>query len=307
MTDLSVVIANWNTCDLLARCLRAVYDTTSHLDLEVIVVDNASTDGSQEMVRQEFPGVSLIANTENLGFAKANNQAIRRSQGRYVLLLNSDTFVGEHTIEQMVAFMDSHPEAGIAGCKLLYGDGRLQRSCTSFPTLFTELCIATHLDKLFPTSSLFGRYLMTYWDFDDVREVDVILGAFMLARAPAVGEVGLLDERYFMYSEEVDWCYRFKQKGWKVYFYPFVSAVHLWGGSIKRIRVEMLVQMYRSRTDFFRQCYGRSSAILLKLLVGLGCLFRIGPGAWHYLRTDDPQTRQKWQAYWRLLRALPTL
>ena len=307
MTDLSIVIVNWNTRDLLAQCLQSVYDTTSNLDFKVIVVDNASTDGSQEMVRQEFPDVSLIANTENLGFAKANNQAIRRSQGRYVLLLNSDTFVRENTIEQMVAFMDAHPEAGMAGCKLLYEDGRLQLSCTTFPTLFTEFCIASQLDKLFPKSRLFGKYRMTYWDFDDVRQVDVILGAFMLVRATAIDEVGLMDKSYFMYSEEVDWCYRFKEKGWKIFFCPHVEAVHLWGGSSKRVQVEMLVQMYRSRIDFFRRYYGKRSATLLKVFVGLNCLLRIGPGAWFYFLTDNPYTRQKHRAFWQLLRALPTL
>jgi GT2 family glycosyltransferase len=308
MKDLSIVIVNWNTRDLLALCLRSVYDTTSDLDSEVIVVDNASNDGSQEMVRREFPDVNLIPNTENLGFAKANNQAIRRSQGRYVLLLNSDAFVRENTIKQVVGFMDERPEAGMVGCKLLYEDGRLQPSCTAFPTLFTEFCIATQLDRLFPKSRLLGRYLMTYWEFDDVREVDVILGAFMLVRAAAIDEVGLMDERYFMYSEEVDWCYRFKETGWKIYFYPQSETVHLWGGSTGRIRVEMLTQMYRSRIAFFRKHYGRRSATLLKLLIGFSCLLRIGPGAWYYFsRADSPQIRQKYRAFRHLLRALPAL
>ena len=305
--DLSIVVVNWNTSDLLAQCLRSVYDTTGNLDFEVIVVDNASTDGSPEMVRQEFPDATLIANTENLGFAKANNQAILRSLGRYVLLLNSDAFVQENTVEHVVAFMDAHPEAGMAGCKLLYEDGRLQYSCTKFPTLFTELCIATQLDRLFPKSRSCGRYPMKYWDLD-VREVDVILGAFMLVRAAAIDEVGLMDERYFMYSEEVDWCYRFKEKGWKIYFYPHSEAIHLWGGSTGRIRIEMLTQMYKSRIAFFRKHYGRRSVTLLKLLIGLGCLLRIGPGALYYFsRAGSPQIRQKYRAFWHLLRALPAL
>jgi GT2 family glycosyltransferase len=305
--DVSIVVVNWNTRDLLAECLEAIARTSGDLDMEIIVVDNGSTDGSQDMVRQRFPQVHLIANMENLGFARANNQAIRRSQGRYVLLLNSDAFVREHTIQHVVAFMDAHPEAGMAGCKLLYEDGRLQPSCYTFPTLFTEFCIATGLDKLFSKSPLFGKYRMTYWDFGDVREVDVIVGAFMLVRATAIGEVGLMDERYFMYSEEVDWCYRFKEKGWQIYFYPHAEAVHLWGSSTGRIRVEMLIQMYRSRIGFFRQHYGRRSATLLKVLIGFNCLLRIGPGAWYYFRTDDPQTRQKHRAFQQLLRVLPTL
>jgi GT2 family glycosyltransferase len=307
MTDLSVVIVNWNTREFLSRCLRSVYDSTLDLDFEVIVVDNGSTDGSQEMVRQEFPGVSLILNTENKGFAKANNQAIRRSRGRHVLLLNSDAFVRENTIEHTVAFMDGHPEAGVAGCKLLFEDGRLQPSCYAFPTLFTEFFIAVGLDRLFPRSRLFGMYGMTYWDFGDIREVDVIMGAFMLVRAIAIDEVGLMDERFFMYSEEADWCYRFRDKGWKVYFYPHVEAVHLGGGSTRRVRAEMLIRLYGSRIEFFRKHHGKLSARLLKLVIGLNCLLRIGPGAWYYLRSDDPQIRRKHQAFLRLLRILPTL
>lgn len=307
MTDLSVVIVNWNTREFLSRCLRSVYDTTLDLDFEVIVVDNGSTDGSQEMVRRDFPGVSLIVNTENKGFAKANNQAIGRSRGRYVLLLNSDAFVRENAIEHTVAFMDGHPEAGMAGCKLLFEDGRLQPSCYAFPTLFTEFFIAVGLDRLFPRSRLFGKYGMTYWDFDDIREVDVILGAFMLVRATAMDEVGLMDERYFMYSEEVDWCYRFREKGWRIYFYPHVEAVHLGGGSTRQVRAGMLIRLYGSRIEFFRKHHGRMSARLLKLVIGFNCLLRIGPGAWYYFRSDDPQIRQKHRAFWRLLRVLPTL
>jgi GT2 family glycosyltransferase len=307
MTDLSVVIVNWNTREFLSRCLRSVYDSTLDLDFEVIVVDNGSTDGSQEMVRQEFPGVSLIVNTENKGFAKANNQAIRRSRGRHVLLLNSDAFVRENTIEHTVAFMDGHPEAGMAGCKLLFENGRLQSSCYAFPTLFTEFFIAVGLDRLFPRSRLFGMYGMTYWDFDDIREVDVIMGAFMLVRATAIDEVGLMDERFFMYSEEADWCYRFRDAGWKIYFYPHVEAVHLGGGSTRRVRAEMLICLYGSRIEFFRKHHGKLPARLLKLVIGLNCLLRIGPGAWYYLRSDDPQIRQKHRAFLRLLRVLPTL
>jgi GT2 family glycosyltransferase len=307
MTDLSVVIVNWNTREFLSRCLRSVYDTTLDLDFEVIVVDNGSTDGSQDMVRRKFPAVSLIVNTENKGFAKANNQAIRRSRGRYVLLLNSDAFVCENTIEHTVAFMDGHPEAGMAGCKLLYEDGRLQPSCYAFPTLSTEFFIAVGLDRLFPKSRLFGKYGMTYWDFDDIREVDVILGAFMMVRATAIDEVGLMDERYFMYSEEVDWCYRFRDKGWRIYFYPHVEAVHVGGGSTRRVRAEMLVRLYGSRIEFFRKHHGRLSARLLKLVVGFNCLLRIGPGAWYYLCSGDPQIRRKHRAFLRLLRVLPTL
>jgi GT2 family glycosyltransferase len=259
------------------------------------------------MVRQQFPEVKLIANSNNLGFAKANNQAIRASQGRYVLLLNSDAFVRETTIDQMVAFMEAQPEAGMAGCRLLNTDGSLQPSCTTFPTLFTELCIATGLDRLFPKSTLFGKYQMTYWDFNDTREVDSIRGAFMLVRASAIKEVGLMDESYFMYSEEVDWCYQFKKKGWKIYYYPYAETVHVWGGSVEQVRTKMLIQLYRSQIDFFRKNYGQLSTFFLKLIIGTNCLIRIGPGALYYLLSSDRWDRQKHQAFWQLLRLLPAL
>lgn len=307
MPDVSIIIVNWNTRQLLADCINDIKSYTHDLTYEIIVVDNASSDGSQEMVRTTFPDVHLIANTENVGFARANNQAIRGSRGRYVLLLNSDAFVRDQTIAQTVAFMDAHPDAGMVGCKLRYADGRLQPSCTTFPTLFTELLIATQLERLFPKSRLFGTYRMTYWNFNDIRKVDVIMGAYMLVRATAIEQLGMLDESYFMYSEEVDWCYRFKQNGWKVYFYPYVEAIHLWGGSSKPVRVEMLIQLYLSRVAFFRRYYGTTSANLLKLIVGFSCLLRIGPGFWYYLLTANAQQRQKHYAFRKLLRVLPSM
>jgi hypothetical protein len=305
MLDLAIIVVNWNTKDLLARCLRCVEDTVKKVSYQTIVVDNASGDGSPEMVRRDFPTVRLIANKENVGFAKANNQALN-VEARYILLLNSDAFVHEHTIDHMVAFMDQHPEAGMAGCKLLYGDGRLQASCATYPTLASELFIALGLDKLFPKSKLFGRYLMTDWDYNDTREVEVIMGAFMLARAEAIRQVGPLDEAFFMYSEEVDWCYRFQQQGWKIYFCHAVEATHLWGGSSQQVRVETLLRLYRSRVLFFRKHYGGLTASLLKFILTVNCLIRIGPGALYYYSRNNPVTRQKHYAFRQLLRALPS-
>lgn len=303
MLDLSIIIVNWNTRDLLAKCLRDVETTVKNVSYETWVVDNASGDGSPEMVRRDFPNVRLIANTENVGFARANNQAMQAAEGRYILLLNSDAFVKERTIDHMVAFLDERPQAGMAGCKLLYEDGRLQPSCYRFPTLWSELVIAFGLDKLFPKNPLFGGYAMTDWDYGDVREVDVIMGAFMLARAEAVQQVGLMDESFFMYSEEVDWCYRFKQAGWKVYFTPEVETVHLWGGSSRAVKVETLLRLYRSRVQFFRKHYGGTAAALYKLILGINCLIRIVPGALYYL--PRPASRPKHAAFRQLLRALP--
>lgn len=301
MLDLSIIIVNWNARDLLRRCLEAVIATTRQTSYEIIVIDNYSSDGSQDMLRQDFPAVRLIANDKNVGFSGANNQGMAVSSGRYMLLLNSDAFVQENTIDVMVKFTDEHPEAGMTACKLLFEDGRLQPSCYSFPSLLTELYTALQLDKLFKRSHIFGKYLMTWWDFNDVRAVDTVMGAFMLVRREVVERVGSMDESYFMYSEEFDWCYRIKKQGWQILYNPAVQTVHLWGGSSQQVKVEMFLQLYRSKVTFFRKHYGAFSATLLKLILGFGCLLRIGPGALYY-RNRQPD---KHLAFQKLLQALP--
>ena len=303
MLDLSIIIVNWNTRDLTARCLSDVQATVKKIAYEIIVVDNNSSDGSQDMLRTQFPDVKLIANADNIGFARANNQGMIISDARYVLLLNSDAFVKADTIDRMVAFMDEHPDAGMAGCKLLYEDGSLQASCATFPTLGTEFYIALGLDKLFPNSKIFGRYLMTDWDYRSTREVDVIMGAFMLARKSVIDQVGMMDESFFMYSEEVDWCYRFKAAGWKILFTPEVECVHIWGGSSRAVKVETLIRLYRARVQFFRKHYGRLTAFLYKIILALNSLVRIVPGALYYLRSEAG--RQKHYAFRQLLGAIP--
>jgi len=272
--DLSIIIVNWNGKQLLERCLRTVYAALGALTAEVIVVDNASTDGSAAAVRAGFPQVTLVENGENVGFAAGNNQALRRAQGRYVLLLNTDAFVHPGALEALVRHMDAYPDTGAAGGRLLYEDGRLQRSCSSFPTLSTELWTCLWLDRLFPAHPVFGKYLMTYWDLDDLREVDAVLGAVMILRQTALQKVGLLDEQFFMYSEEVDLCYRLKQAGWSVRFVPDATATHLWGGSVTALKKESFLWLHKSRMLFFRKHYGRPAAALYKLILLLSSLLR---------------------------------
>jgi GT2 family glycosyltransferase len=305
MLDLSIIVVNWNTRDLLTKCLSCVESTVKHIRYETIVIDNNSSDGSQEMVQTQFPNVKLIANTDNVGFAKANNQGIAISGGRYVLLLNSDAFVKDNTLDHMVTFMDEHPEAGMAGCKLLYEDGSLQASCATFPTLATEFYIAAGLDKLFPKSKIFGKYLMTDWDYNTVREVDVIMGAFMMVRKPVIDQIGVMDESFFMYSEEVDWCYRCQKAGWKILFTPEVETVHIWGGSSRVIKTESLIRLYRARVQFFRKHYGRLTALLYKMILAFNALVRVGPGALYYLTRKNAESRRKYYSFVQLLRAIP--
>jgi len=251
--DVSIIIVNWNTKDLLRACLASVFEQTQGIGYEVIVVDNDSSDGSAEMIRAEFPQVRLIANEENRGFAAANNQGIAIAQGRYVLLLNSDTVVIDDVIPECVGFADEHRDAAVVGCRVLSPDRTLQPTCFMFPSLLNMLLSSTYLYKVFPKSRFFGREEMTWWDRSDVREVDVVTGCFMLVRREAIERVGPMDERFFMYGEETDWCYRFKEDGWNVLFAPVGNIVHYGGQSSRLRRARMKMQLCGSILIFFRK------------------------------------------------------
>lgn len=230
--DLSIVIVNYNTRALLEKCLLSVGRSGGLSDYEIFVVDNASTDGSSLMVEKRFPQVAIIKNSENLGFSKANNLAISKTKGRYILLLNPDTLVEKNTLSEMISFMDRNPEAGVATCRVELPSGRLDRDCRrSFPTPWVSFTHFSHLSKIFPKSKIFGRYQMTYKNEDKVEEIDSCVGAFMIVRSEAQKEVGLLDENFFFYGEDLDWCFRFKEKGWKILYNPKVKIIHYKGAS----------------------------------------------------------------------------
>lgn len=226
------------------------------MSFEIIVIDNASTDGSAAMVKQEFPHVVLIENMENRGFAAANNQGMAVAKGRYVLLLNSDTIVLADAIDKAVLFADAHPDAAVVGCRVLNSDMSLQPTCFMFPSLLNMLLASTYLYKIFPRSKFFGREQMTWWDRNDARQVDVVTGCFMLVRKSAIDQAGPMDERFFMYGEETDWCYRFKRAGWKAMFTPSAQIIHLGGASSARIKPEMRLQLAGSVLLFFRKHKG---------------------------------------------------
>jgi GT2 family glycosyltransferase len=195
--------------------------------MEIIVCDNASTDGTIEMVRKEFPDVLVIQNSGNDGFAAGNNPGIKRAKGRYILLLNSDTEVTSTVMKSMITFMDSHPKAGAATCKLILTDGSMDPAChRGFPTPWSAFTYFTKLEKLFPTSRLFGQYHQGYKDLTKPHEVDSISGAFFMVRSEVIKQVGLLDEDFFMYAEDIDWAYRIKKAGWQIWFTPVVSVIH---------------------------------------------------------------------------------
>jgi GT2 family glycosyltransferase len=233
--DVSVLIVSWNTCDLLRDCLQSVYAGSGGATCEIIVIDNGSTDGSPEMVRREFGDVKLIANPDNLGFAAANNLGMTLATGRYVLLLNSDTIVLDNAIVTSVAHADRHPDAAVVGCRILNPDLSLQHSCFMFPSILNLLLFSTYLYRLFPNNRFFGREQMTWWKRDDAREVDVVTGCYMLVRKEAIDDVGPMDDRFFMYYEETDWCFRFKSKGWKNRFTPAAEIIHIGGASAVKL------------------------------------------------------------------------
>ncbi len=261
--QLSVVIVNWNTGELLGQCLASLFNSLQIKEVEVFVVDNASTDDSMALVRERFPQVRLIENEENLGFARANNQAFRQSSGRYVLMLNPDTLVHPLGIDALVDFMETHPRAGACGARLLNPDGSLQPSCSPAPTLGREFRRLFHLPGMRPD----GYYPMDNWDAQQPRQVDVILGACLLLRRQALEQVGWLDEDYFIYSEEVDLCHRLRRAGWELYWVPHGQVVHLGGQSTRQVSEAMFLRLYQAKLIYFRKNFGRGSAVGYKLIL----------------------------------------
>jgi len=232
--DLSIIIVNWNTSRMLQDCLASVFAGLDGRSAEVIVVDNASDDGSADMVRSDFPRVRLIENSENRGFAAANNQALEVASGKYLLLLNSDTLIHGVVLPASVAYMDAHTDVGVMGCRVLNGDGTLQPTCSQYPSLINLTLLTSGLWKL-PWPGFLDRYQMRRWDRTDEREVDIVSGCYMMVRRAALDEVGPLDERFFFYGEETDWCRRFRAAGWKLRFAPVGEITHFGGGSVRRL------------------------------------------------------------------------
>jgi len=289
--DLAIVIVNYATSDLLRACLDSVFASTGGLRMGVCVVDNASPDDSVEMVKRSFPQVSLIANEENAGYPRANNQGLRQfgfgttmatmtemeQLPRFALLLNPDTVLPSDALSQMLFFMQSHPDAGVAGPKLVRLDGTLDKACRrSFPTPEVSLWHFLKLDKLFPRSPRFGRYNLSYLDPDVVTPVDAVVGAFMLVRREAIVQAGLLDESFWMYGEDLDWAKRITDAGWSVWYNPAVTVLHIKEAASQhsyRARVEF----YRAMTVFYEKHYRARTSWWLDLAIrggiaGLGGL-----------------------------------
>ena len=245
--DVSIIIVNWNAKELLRDCLHSIAGTVQGIVSEIIVVDNASSDGSVAMVQQEFPTTRIIENGENRGFAAANNQALAVMKGRYALLLNTDTVLKENALYLLFAFLESHPAAAMACGQLLNADGSRQNSIAAFPNLLTLMTNISLLEYLLP-----GRYPSKRYDFKEPVEIDSGIGACLMVRKTAIDDVGMLDERFFFFFEETDWAYRMRQAGWKIFHVPGAFIYHLQGQSIGR-DVRSRREFYRSRYQFFRK------------------------------------------------------
>lgn len=257
--DLSVVVVSWNTRALLSKCLTTLKSELDSLgpnfQSEVFLIDNNSADGSAEMAAAEHPWVNLTANKENLGFARANNQAFRVAKGRLVLLLNPDTEVQPGAIAVLIDFIDSHPDAAIVAPQLLNSDGSVQRSCREFPTFMGMVYELIGLSKMFPDNQTFGRYKMLDFNHDTERQVDQPEGACLLVRRSVMDKVGLLDEGFFMLFEEVDWCYRIIEAGYQIWFTPRAQVIHHYGQSIKQVKVRMILSSHRGLYRFWHKHY----------------------------------------------------
>ena len=279
--DLTIIVVNYNTSNLLRDCLASIYRSQGDFVYQVIVVDNASPDDSVAMVQAEFPQATLIANPMNGGFAYANNQGFKLAgfavdgtpqpqAPRYALMLNPDTVLPPNGLADMLAFMDSHPDAGAVGPKLILPDGKLDLACRrSFPTPEVSFYRMVGLSKLFPTSPRFGRYNMTHISPDKLIEVDALVGAFMLVRRETIAQAGLLDETYFMYGEDLDWAYQIKAHGWKIYYNPAVTVNHVKRAASRR-SPKAQIEFYRAMDIFYRKYYAAQTAWWLHWLVLAG-------------------------------------
>ncbi len=249
----SVIIVNWNARDFLLQCLASLTPEVCRYSMEIIVVDNDSSDGSPEAVEVRFPHVRLIRSGANLGFARGNNLGIAQSRGRYLALINSDIKVLDHCLTRLVEYCDAHPDAGMVGPRVLGRDGSLQRTVRGFPTLWNMFCRAIALDATLPAWKVFSGYSLSHWSQEDLRAVDILGGCFWVVRRQALAEVGLLDESFFMYGEDMDWCRRFRAAGWKLVYVPSAETIHYGGGSSANAPVRFFIEKQRADLQYWKK------------------------------------------------------
>jgi GT2 family glycosyltransferase len=274
-TIVSIVIVSWNARDYLLQCLESLTPAACRYPMEIIVVDNASSDGSAELVENNFPKARLIRNPANLGFAKANNLGIAAGVGRYVCLINSDVKVLPDCISRLVDYCEQNPDVGMVGPRIIGGDGKLQRSCRGFPTLWNMFCRALALNSIFPKIKLFTGYSLSYWPQNDTRAVDILTGCFWLVRRETMGQVGLLDETFFMYAEDMDWSRRFWFDGSKLVFVSSAEAIHYGGASSSNSPIRFYIEKQRADLQYWKKHHSRIATMLFFLISCLHMSLRI--------------------------------
>ena len=271
--DLSIIIVNYNVKEFLQNLLYSIEKASTNITKEVIVVDNASDDGSVNLIKEKFPSVKLIENQSNVGFGIANNQALKMANGKFLLLINPDAVVSEDTFDKMICFFKKNPDAGLAGCKILNPDGTLQLACRrSFPGPWTSFCKVTGLSNLFPGSKLFARYNLTYLDIDRTYEVDAISGSFMMIRREVYEKVGGFDEHFFMYGEDLDLSYRIKQAGYKVFYVHTTQIIHYKGESTRRSSLDETKVFYEAMHLFVKKHF--SSSFIIEVILRAAIVVR---------------------------------
>ncbi|MCO5050843.1 MAG: glycosyltransferase family 2 protein [Verrucomicrobiae bacterium] len=256
MSPISVIIVSWNAQHHLRNCLISLRENGGGLVQEIIVVDNASADGSPDMVQECFPEVTLIRAGQNLGFARANNLGIKHATGSYLALVNSDVVVHPGCFEELTNYLESHSSAGLVGPRITGGDGLLQRSCRRLPSVWNLTCSVLALDRVFPRHPLFSGFELRHWNYDHLGEVEVLSGCFWLVRRSAVEKVGGLDERFFFYAEDLDWCKSFRDAGWKNVYVPQATATHFGGGSSANAPLRYSIEMLRANLKYWKKHYG---------------------------------------------------
>jgi GT2 family glycosyltransferase len=266
--DLSIIIVTWNSQEFIRNCLDSIFLSQGNFNIEVILVDNNSSDETVKIVEQLYPQVNLIQNKKNLGYAKANNQGIEEAKGKYILLLNPDTQVLEDALSLMYEFMEENPDVGALGPKLLNPDKSVQASCRQFPTFSTLIWEFSGLNRLFPRSRVFGRWRMGYFGCDKQREVDQPMGSCLMLRRATLEDVGIFDENFVMFFNDVDLCYRIKKRDWKIYFYPEAKVIHYKGASTKKAKARMIWLSHLAFYKFFQKHKtGLVNRLLLFLLL----------------------------------------
>ncbi|MBC8484781.1 MAG: glycosyltransferase [Bacteroidetes bacterium] len=275
MIDVSIVIVNYNVKDLVDNCISSIYKANNkNHKIEIFLVDNNSIDGSVKLIRNKYPEVNVIVNKSNIGFSKANNIALKKAQGKYILILNPDTVLEEGTFDKLISFYEKDSQAGAVTSKLILANGKLDYACKrSFPTLSVALPRMLGLSKLFPKSKVFAKYNLTYLDENETHEVDSICGAFMFIPANVLSRAGLFDEDYFMYGEDLDLCYRIKKNGYKVFYYPVVTTIHLKGASTQKTHLSYVNNFYGAMIIFIKKNFTGVPRIL-SFILQLGIIYR---------------------------------